>query len=65
MAVCCFCAQPITSSDAGAVSIALTARSPKRNPPSQELFAHASCLEKKLAPALAPSIPFDADAFID
>ena len=63
MTVCCFCARPIASSDVGAVSIALTALLCKCNPPSQELFAHAACLEEKLAPVLAPSIPFDAEAF--
>lgn len=65
MTVCCFCEQTITSSDVRAVSIVLTALSPKRNPPSQELFAHAGCTEEKFAPALASSIPFDAEAFGD
>ncbi len=65
MAVCCFCEQTITSSDVGAVSIALTALWIKRNPPSQELYAHAACLGTKFAPALGSSVPFDAEAFSD
>lgn len=63
MAVCCFCDQAITSNDVGAVSIAVTALWIARNPPSQELFAHAACLEEKFAPALGSSVPFDAEAF--
>ena len=63
MAVCCFCEHAITSNDFGAVSIVVKGLWITRNPPSQELFAHAACLEERFAPALGSSVPFDAEAF--
>jgi hypothetical protein len=65
LAICCFCEQAIPESAIGAVSIALVAMWTSKDPPAQELFAHSVCLGEKFAPALGPSIPFDAEAFGD
>lgn len=62
MSICCYCERPITREHVSAVSIAITALWTKQSP-SQEMFAHASCLTEKFAPSLSQSVPFDADAF--
>ncbi len=58
---CCFCASAIAPSGADGVRLTLSALGP--SPAAQDLFAHVDCLTESFAPALAPGVVFDADAF--
>lgn len=58
---CCFCASAIERPAADGVRLTLSALGP--SPAAQDLFAHVACVTESFAPALAPGVPFDANAF--
>ena len=61
---CCFCGESISRKDAGAVSIGIWTIQ-RKDPPGQNVLAHNRCLAEKFGPTLHPSVPFDAEAFLD
>ncbi len=60
---CCFCGRGIPQDDTAAVIISFANLWNRGEAGAQDMFAHAACVEEKIAPALSPSAPFDVEAF--
>lgn len=59
--ICCFCGEAILPDAAAPLSLTVTQLDAEAEAPAQALAAHGACLAERLA----PSVPFNAEAFAD
>lgn len=58
---CCFCDKAILDEARTPLSLIVSRLNAEAEAPTQALAAHGACLAERLA----PSVPFDANAFAD